>query len=174
MTLEPEGPPPDSPAAERSQATAGAATTGRGLIRGRLLVCAAALMWSTSGFFSKANVFEEWPAAQRGPLLVFWRALFASLILLPLARGWRWSPRLIPMVVVFALMNLTFMAAMTRVDATMAIWLQYTAPMWVFLAGVFWFKEPVQPGDRSMMGFSMLGWASSVTSVWQMRTPSTF
>ena len=157
MTLEPEGPPPDSPAAERSQVAAGAATTGRGLIRGRLLVCAAALMWSTSGFFSKANVFEEWPAAQRGPLLVFWRALFASLILLPLARGWRWSPRLIPMVVVFALMNLTFMAAMTRVNATMAIWLQYTAPMWVFLAGVFWFKEPVQPGDRSMMGFSMLG-----------------
>ena len=39
----------------------------------------------------------------------------------------------------------------------MAIWLQYTAPMWVFLVGVFWFKEPVHPRDRGMMVCSMLG-----------------
>ena len=128
-----------------------------GVGRGRLLICIAALMWSTSGFFSKATVFAAWPEEQRGPLLVFWRALFASLVLLPMARRPRWSPRLIPMVVLFAAMNLTFLTAMTRVEATMAIWLQYTAPMWVFLVGVCWFREPVHPRDGSMLVTGMLG-----------------
>ena len=79
------------------------------------------------------------------------RALFARLMLLPMARKLRWSPRLIPMVLLFAVMNLTFLSAITRVEATMTIWLQYTAPMWVFLVGVCWFKKPVDPRDGGML-----------------------
>ena len=53
-------------------------------LRGRLLVLTAAVLWSTSGFFAKAPLFEEWPLDQRGICLAFWRALFACLLLVPL------------------------------------------------------------------------------------------
>ena len=46
--------------------------------RGRLLVIAAALLWSTSAFFAKAPIFDDWPVESRGLLLACWRGLFAS------------------------------------------------------------------------------------------------
>lgn len=58
---------------------------------GRVLILMAAVMWSTSGFFAKAPLFADWPLEidgmpVRGPLLAFWRAAFASLVLLPFVR----------------------------------------------------------------------------------------
>ena len=53
---------------------------------GRLLILIAAIMWSTSGFFAKSPLFSDWPLTADGtpvggPLLAFWRALFACLVL---------------------------------------------------------------------------------------------
>ncbi|HEV3137158.1 MAG TPA: hypothetical protein VGZ26_04625, partial [Pirellulales bacterium] len=53
---------------------------------GRLWIVLAAVMWSSSGLFAKAPIFDTWPAETRGVLLAFWRALFAGLLLLPLVR----------------------------------------------------------------------------------------
>ena len=69
---------------------------------GRLLILAAAVMWSTSGLFAKAPLFADWPLhlagwPVRGPLLAFWRAVFAALILWPFVRRPRWTPKLLPM-----------------------------------------------------------------------------
>ncbi len=47
------------------------------LWRGRLLIVTAAVMWSTSGFFAKAPIFDDWPLETRGILLAFWRTFFA-------------------------------------------------------------------------------------------------
>ncbi len=44
------------------------ADEGRAKLAGRLLVLLAAVMWSTSGFFAHAPVFEDWPREMRGPL----------------------------------------------------------------------------------------------------------
>lgn len=107
------------------------------LFRARLLVLAAAVMWSTSGFFVKAPYFRGWP----GPLLACWRAVFACLILWPLVRNPRWTWKLIPMTLLFAGMNYTYLTAMVQGSAANAIWLQCTAPMWVLLVGVFVFGE---------------------------------
>ncbi len=126
-------------------------------LRGRLLVMAAAVLWSTSGFFAKAPLFDEWPLAQRGLLLAFWRALFACLLLIPLVRRPRWTPGLIPMVLIFAAMNYTYLTAMTMTTAANAIWLQNVAPAWVFLIGVFFFGEQVQRGDWRLVVFGVLG-----------------
>jgi len=132
--------PLSSPAAHSHEAAA--------RFRGRLLVVAAALLWSTSGFFAKAPYFAGWP----GPTLAFWRATFACVILVPLAlwhlfgerRGEQhplWSWALLPMTLLFAGMNYTYLTAMANGSAANAIWLQCTAPVWVLLVGVFVFGE---------------------------------
>ncbi len=124
---------------------------------GRLLVLAAAVMWSTSGLFAHAPTFTDWPPEVRGPLLAFWRAAFACVALLPLVRRPRWSPKLIPMVVFFTAMNISFLTAFTYTEAAKVVWLQYTAPMWVFLVSVFWLRESVERREWLMLAFGMLG-----------------
>ena len=123
----------------------------------RLSILAAALLWSTSGLFAKAPLFDGWPEAHRGPLLAFWRALFASLVLVPMVRHPQWSWRLVPMMLAFAVMNFTFLSAMAHTEASNAIWLQNTAPVWVFLAGALIFHEPPKPRDWMLLAFGACG-----------------
>ena len=126
-------------------------------MRGRLMVLAAAILWSTSGFFAKAPLFEHWSIEHRGIYLAFWRALFACLFVIPLVRRPRWHVGLVPMVFVFAAMNYTYLTAMTRTTAANAIWLQNVAPVWVFLVGVFLFGERIHPGDWVLVLCGALG-----------------
>jgi drug/metabolite transporter (DMT)-like permease len=126
-------------------------------LRGRLLVVTAAVMWSTSGLFAKAPLFVDWPPQQRGILLAFWRALFATLVLLPFVRKPRWHFALIPMVLAFAAMNYTFLSALTLTTAANAIWLQHTAPAWVFVIGVVFFRETVHSRDWVLLVCGVLG-----------------
>lgn len=125
----------------------------RGGWQGRAFVLSAALLWSASGFFAKAPLFVGWP----GPVLAFWRAAFACVLLVPCVRRPSWSLGLIPMVLTFALMNVTYLSAMAQAEASVAIWLQNTAPMWVFLVGVFALGEPVHPRDWGLLVLSALG-----------------
>lgn len=68
-------------------------------------------------------------------LLAFWRALFAGTLILPAVRQPRLRWGLAPMAVCFALMNATYLSAVVLTKAANAIWLQSTAPLWIFLAG---------------------------------------
>ena len=124
--------------------------------RGRLIVCGAAVLWSTNGLFVKSGVFESWPPEQRALLLALWRALFAALVLLPLVRGVRWSWKLLPMTLAFLAMNICFLQSMVWTTAANAIWLQNIAPVWVCLfarlAG-----EPLDRRDLVPLGFSACG-----------------
>jgi len=132
-------------------------TDGKSVWRGRLLVVAAAMMWSTSGFFAKAPIFESWPVESRGTLLAFWRALFAALVLAVMIRRIEWTWKFIPMVVIFATMYWTFLNGMVHCESTLAIWLQYTAPAWVFLISWVWFKEQPVWRDWVLLGFASVG-----------------
>ncbi len=107
------------------------------LLTARLLVLVAAVMWSSSGFFAKFHLIDDWP----GPLRAFWRAAFACVILLPLIRRPQWNWRLIPATATFAAMNYTYLTAMAKGTAANAIWLQNTAQMWVLIIGVLVFRE---------------------------------
>jgi drug/metabolite transporter, DME family len=119
----------------------------------RLLALIASLMWSTSGFFAKSPYFVGWP----GPVLAFWRAVFACAVLWPMVRHPRWTWRLIPMTLFFAGMNYTYLTSMVTGTAANAIWLQCTAPVWVLLVGVFVFGEHAIGRDWLMVAFAMLG-----------------
>jgi drug/metabolite transporter, DME family len=137
-------PTPDPAAADRHAPSVTSA---------RLMVVAAAVMWSTSGFFAKAPHFADWP----GPVLAFWRAAFACVVLWPLVRRPQWSWKLIPMAATFALMNYTYLTAMAKGSAANAIWLQFTAPIWVLVAGVLLFGEKATRRDLLLLVFSTTG-----------------
>jgi len=118
-----------------------------------MLVVAAALLWSTSGFFVKSPYLSGWS----GPRLAFWRAAFACLILWPLVRRPKFSWKLLPMTLFFAGMNYTYLTAMVKGTAANANWLQCTAPVWVLLVGVLVFGEHAIWRDWLMVASAMCG-----------------
>ena len=133
----------------------------------RLLVLVAGVLWSSSGFFAKAPDFQSW----NGVSLVFWRAVFACVILFPLVRRPQWSWKLIPMTLIFTAMNYTYLEAMKRGSPANAIWLQNTAPMIVLLIGVLVFKESARGLDWVMAGLS---WAGISLILWYEAQGSAF
>ncbi len=128
-----------------------------GKLSGRLFMVAAAVLWSTGGFFAKAPVFDVWPDAARGPLMAFWRSVFAAMVLLPLVRRPRWRPGLLSLGVVFPAMNVTYLSAIAMTTAANAIWLQSTAPWWVFLISVLILRQPIVRRELVPLAFAVLG-----------------
>jgi drug/metabolite transporter, DME family len=126
-------------------------------LAGRLQVLAAAVLWSSGGLFGKAPIFTDWPADMRGPLQAFWRALFAALVLWPLVRRPRWRRGLVPLTMAFTGMNISYLSALALTTAANAIWLQSTAPWWVFLIGVVLLRETVDRRDLIPLVFGFVG-----------------
>ena len=116
-------------------------------VAARLAVLAAAVLWSTSGFFAKLPLFDAWPAQDRGVQIAFWRALFAAILMLPFVRRPSWRIAMLPMALSFGVMSGLYLTAMSLTTAANAIWLQNTAPWWVFLISAFWLREPVRRRD---------------------------
>jgi drug/metabolite transporter, DME family len=130
--------------------------------RARLYVLLAALMWSTSGAFghvlSKDTIFHlNQPPIDALPI-AFYRAACAAAILWPFLRrrDVSFRPMMIFTALTFAVMSALFITALARGSAANAILLQYTAPMWMYLACVFLLKEPA---DRSGFVAVLLGLA---------------
>ncbi len=132
-------------------------STAQSELAGRLLILGAAVLWSMSGLFAKAPLFDDWDPAVRGPLLAFWRALFASAMLLPLVRKPTFHWQMLPMFIVFLFMNLTFLTSMVMTTAANTIWLQNTAPVWVFLAGAILLREKISRRDWRVLAFAVAG-----------------
>lgn len=139
------------------ESTETATPSPRQIRNARLFVLAAALMWSTGGLFAKAPLFDAWPDETRGTLLSFWRALFAGLLLLPAVRGPRWRPQLVPLGFSFIGMNVAYLSAMSMTTAGNAIWLQYTAPFWVFVLGAIIWRTPLARQDRVPLLLAAVG-----------------
>lgn len=118
----------------------------------RLLIVIAALMWSLSGTFTKLLVLP-------GPMMAAWRVLFAGLSLLPLLnrRSIHFSWAMAGMLFCFATMNVTFVTAMTLTTAANAIFLQYTAPLWIVVASVYWLREPFDRRNVIPLALGMVG-----------------
>jgi drug/metabolite transporter (DMT)-like permease len=129
----------------------------RSKLTGRLIMVLAAVLWSTSGLFVKCGAFEVWDAGDRGPLLAFWRAVFAAAVLLPMVRRpcWRWE--LVPLTAIFAVMNVTFLSALALTTAANAIWLQSMAPFWVFFISVTVLRQRVVARELIPLAFAVVG-----------------
>ncbi len=123
----------------------------------RWYILLAALLWSTSGAFTKIltrDTFLSLNEPRIDPLYIaFFLALFAGLVFLPMLRraDISFRPMMLPMVCSFAIMNAAFVLAMTLGTAANAIVLQYTAPMWMYLGCVWLLGE--KSDQRSLVAF---------------------
>jgi len=101
------------------------------LSSGALLVLVAATLWSTNGVAIKY--------VDAGPVLIAAvRALVAGLVTLPFLRFRELKPSwpLAGLLFSYSLMSWSFVSATKLTAAANAISLQYTAPLWIFAAGL--------------------------------------
>lgn len=143
--------------------SAATAEPGFSLARGRLYVVLAALLWSTSGGFTKL-LTQDTPLHLDEPRLTglqlaFARVFFAGLALLPFVRrrDVAFRPAMLGTAVTFAAMNALFVSALAAGSAANAIFLQYTAPMWMYLLSVWLLREPADRRGAVALAFGMAG-----------------
>lgn len=136
--------------------------------RGRLLLMAAAVLWSTNGLFVKSPPLRALSLDERGPLIACYRALIAGACLIPLVqwRRVRFRRGLIPMLICFATMNATFVTAMTMTSTAATIFLQYTATGWVFVFGALFLKESITRENVVALLFAVAGIGWIVAGSW--------
>jgi len=115
-------------------------------MRARLLVLAAALLFSTGGAAIKATSLTAWQVAS-------FRSGVAALALLLLLPGSRRRPDRPTLLVgiVYGLTMVLFVAANKLTTAANAIYLQSTAPLYILLAAPLLLREPVKRADVIFM-----------------------
>jgi drug/metabolite transporter, DME family len=140
---------------------------------GRVCVVAAALLWSLSGGFTKFLthvMVESYGFLPLGVLeIAFYRVFFAGLVLVPTLRRRDIAFRrpMPAMAICFASMNALFVTAMATGTAANAILLQYTAPMWMFLASVFFLGEKADRRGFIALVVGLLGMVVIVAGGWE-------
>jgi drug/metabolite transporter (DMT)-like permease len=116
------------------------------MLRNRLLVLAAALLFSTGGAAFKAASLSGWQVAS-------FRSAVATVFLLAVLpearRDWRWS--IVPVAMAYAATLITFVLANRLTTAANAIFLQSTAPLYFLLLGPLVLREPIRRGDLLYM-----------------------
>jgi drug/metabolite transporter (DMT)-like permease len=122
--------------------------------RSVLQLAAAALCWSLAGLLIK-HVAVTWPALAIAGM----RGLIAAMFLLLTERGlsFRFSRLQVVAALVYAMCTATFCAATAMTTAANAILLQYTAPVWVALAGAWLLGERATRADWITIGVALGG-----------------
>jgi drug/metabolite transporter (DMT)-like permease len=121
-------------------------------LRGRLLVVAAALLWSTGGLAIKLV-----PLPALG--VAFWRSLVSAIFLVAVFRPARarWRHVSFSTSLIYALMILTFVSATKMTTAANAIFLQYTGPLYVLAFAPFLLKERFRRADAVAVAVALAG-----------------
>jgi drug/metabolite transporter, DME family len=149
------------------------------LTQGRLCIATAAVLWSLSGAFTKLLtkvMVQDYDFDNVQPLqIAFYRVLFAGLVLVPGLRraNLAFRPPMLAMALIFAAMNALFVTALAEGTAANAILLQYTAPMWMYLASIFLLGERADRRSTIALVLGMFGIAVIIVGGWdggQLRT----
>ena len=115
-------------------------------LRNRLLLVAAAALFSTGGAAIKAASFTAWQVASFRSAV----AVAALLLAAPEARrGWSW--RIAPVGAAYAATLILFVLSTRMTTAANAIFLQSTAPLYLLLLGPWLLKEPIRRSDIGYM-----------------------
>ena len=124
----------------------------RALRTGRLMVVAAAVLWSISGVATKAIDLDPWTIA-------FFRGACAGLVLLPLVprQGRVVRPAMLPMILCFGAMSGLYLAAIKATTAANAIFLQCSATFWLIPIGYVLLGEKPDPRALAGIGLAMAG-----------------
>jgi drug/metabolite transporter (DMT)-like permease len=120
----------------------------------RLLLIAAATLFSTGGAAIKAASLTSWQIASFRSGI----AALALMLLVPAARrGWTW--RLWPVAVTYAATLVLFVLATRLTTAANAIFLQSTAPLYLLLLAPLLLHEPIHRGDLLFIAAVAIGMA---------------
>jgi drug/metabolite transporter (DMT)-like permease len=122
------------------------------LTSGRIMVFAAAALWSTNGAFIKEIDADA-------TSITFYRCFFAALFLVPLVR-FRNAPRPFDLavgVVFFAALLWLFVSATKETTAANAIFLQYTAPFYVIALSPLLLRERLRGVDLAALAVCLGG-----------------
>jgi drug/metabolite transporter (DMT)-like permease len=124
-------------------------------LRARLLVLAAAVLFSTGGAAIKSTTLTAWQVAS-------FRSGIAALAVLVMLRGARrWPDRATWLVgIVYAATLVFFVVANKNTTAANAIYLQGTAPLYILLVAPFLLRERVGRADLVFMAALGLGLAA--------------
>jgi drug/metabolite transporter (DMT)-like permease len=146
-----------------------------------MYIFVASLLWSFSGAFTKILTRPTFVDVDQPPIealalggkevpvqIACYRVLFAGLVLLPtLRRGeCTFRPLMLVMLVCFALMNASFITAQALGTAANAILLQYSAPLWIYLAGL-WLGEPSDRRGTWTLFIGVFGVVVIIAGGWQ-------
>jgi drug/metabolite transporter (DMT)-like permease len=142
----------------------------------RLCIVLAAVLWSTSGVFTNlltqptALGVNEPPVPAR--VIACCRVFFAGLLLVPLLRrrDFAFRPMMLVTGLCFALMNVLYVTALadsSKGASANAVWLQYTAPMWMYLVSVWLLGEPADRRGAVVLAVGLAGVAVILWGGWQ-------
>jgi len=125
--------------------------------QGLLAVVAAAVLWSTGGLFIKWVSLDAFG-------VTMWRSLLAGTTMALLTRTrpplpWRADWLTWSLAVSYALMLVLFVSATKLTTAANAIFLQYTAPLYVLAFSTFFLREVVTRVDLACVAVSFGGMA---------------
>lgn len=146
--------------------------------QGRICVVLAAVFWSLSGAFAKVLTRPTPLGLDVPPVptlsIACYRVLFAGLVLLPTVRrrDISFRPMMLVMVASFAAMNRLFVYALAEGTAANAVLLQYTAPLWMYLASVWLLGEPPDRRSRLALAVGLLGVGVIVAGGWGSERPA--
>ncbi len=156
-------------------------------VRGRLCIVLAAVLWSLSGAFTKVLTQDTPLGLNEPPIetltlggmhfavqIACYRVLFAGLALsLTLRRrDLVFRPAMAGMLACFTTMNALFISAMALGTAANAILLQYSAPLWMYLASVFLLGEKADPRGTISMALGLAGIAIILAGGWEEGDPA--
>ena len=135
--------------------------TARPVITSRLLILAAAVLWSTAGAAIKSSGLDGWQLAGG-------RSLVAGIFLLAVAKEARRRPtlRVLLVSVAYAFTVVLFVVATKLTTAANAIFIQDTAPLWVLLLSrsSCASSPPEESSSRCRSTRSVSGCSSSTSS----------
>ena len=121
----------------------------------RLLVLAAAVLFSTGGAVIKSTALNAWQVAGFRSAI----AAIALAVLLPPARR-AWKPRHLAVGAAYASTLILFVSATKLTTAANAIFLQSTAPLYILLLGPWLLSERVQARDLLFLAVLAVGGAA--------------
>lgn len=126
--------------------------TARPVITSRLLILAAAVLWSTAGAAIKSSGLDGWQLAGG-------RSLVAGIFLLAVAKEARRrpTPRVLLVSVAYAFTVVLFVVATKLTTAANAIFIQDTAPLWVLLLSPLLLREIPTRGELLAVPVYALG-----------------
>jgi len=153
--------------------TAPVASSTQSQLTGRLLILAAAVLWSLSGLFIpllRNETFLGLNVPEVTPWhIAFFRVFFAGMALVPMLKPGMitWRPAMLLTATSFAVMNGLLMWAMSTGPTATAILLQYTAPMWLFLMSIVFLNEPADRRSLISVLIGVAGIGLIIIGGWQ-------